>query len=341
MLIIVIIAFSMTDTYFINKYDGFDSKSMNASISLHEKSLPKKLYKQKKKAASDDKNILFKYAEASSSLNYDIYTATQLTAPKISKLVCTTAGVKIVWGKIKGAVKYRLFVKSGKSWVKLADTASVSYVHKAVKSGNTYTYTLRCISKDGKKYTSSFDAKGKSVKYIAAPKITKLENAASGVKLTWGKVNGVSKYRIYVKNGQSWVKLADTTALSYIHKAAKSGVTYTYTLRCLDAKGKITGSYYTSGRKIQFIAMPVVSLANVKGGVKINWKKISGAAKYRIFVKNTNMKWSKLVDVAAVSYIDREVKTGAVYTYTVRCITADGKKYTSAYNTKGVTIKHK
>ena len=49
----------------------------------------------------------------------------------------------------------------------------------------------------------------------------------------------------------SWSKLADTTALTYIDKTAKSGTRYIYTVRCINSTGKAyTSAYNTTGLAI-------------------------------------------------------------------------------------------
>ena len=98
---------------------------------------------------------------------------TSLATPKISKAESINGGVKISWGKVKGAVKYRVYYKGSKGWTRLADTTSTSYTDSKVSSGKTYTYTVRCINSSATKFTSGYDSKGKTVKYISAPKITK------------------------------------------------------------------------------------------------------------------------------------------------------------------------
>ena len=52
----------------------------------------------------------------------------------------------------------------------MVDTTSTSYIDKDVSSGKNYTYTVRCINSSATKFTSGYDSKGKSVKYISAQK---------------------------------------------------------------------------------------------------------------------------------------------------------------------------
>jgi fibronectin type 3 domain-containing protein len=101
-------------------------------------------------------------------------------------------------------------------------------------------------------------------------------------------------------------------------------------------------SYDTTGRCVQLADTPVVNGATyVKGGVNIDWEEAQGAVKYRVFVKYGNKSWTKLADTTDTTFTHKTGKNGRVYTYTVRCVTASGKTYVSAYDKTGVTIKFK
>ena len=180
---------------------------------------------------------------------------TSLTTPKISKAESINGGVKISWDKVKGAVKYRVYYKGSKGWTRLADTTSTAYTDKAVSSGKNYTYTVRCINSSATKFTSGYDSKGKTVKYISAPKITKAESVNGGVKISWNKSNGAEKYRVYYKGSKGWTRLADTTSTSYTDSKVSSGKTYTYTVRCINSSAtKFTSGYDSNGKSVKYIS---------------------------------------------------------------------------------------
>ncbi len=182
-------------------------------------------------------------------------TVKYISAPKITKAESVNGGVKISWRKVKGAVKYRVYYKGSKGWTRLADTTSTSYTDSKVSSGKTYTYTVRCINSSATKFTSGYDSKGKTVKYISAPKITKAESVNGGVKLTWSKVKGAEKYRIYYKGSKGWTRLADTTSTSYTDSKVSSGKTYTYTVRCINSFAtKFTSGYDSKGKSVKYIS---------------------------------------------------------------------------------------
>lgn len=268
-----------------------------------------------------------------------------LGTPTLKSLSNGKGYVTVTWNAMTGAEKYRLFRKASNedtNWVQIADTTATTYNDPIVESGITYSYTVRCISADGTKYTSPYVIADGSILYIAAPAVSKVANAVGGVTVTWSKVAGADKYRVFRKTTGGWSKLADTTAVTYTDKTAKSGTAYSYTVRCISADGKsFVSGYDTTGKKITYIAAPAVSkVANAVGGVTVTWGKIAGAAKYRVFRKLGSGSWSKLADTTALTYTDKKAVSGKTYSYTVRCITANGKSFTSACNTTGKSITY-
>lgn len=252
----------------------------------------------------------------------------QFIAPPDVSLSNHEDGVKISWNKLTGAVNYRIFYYYKDEWHKLATTTSTSYIDKDVRSGNTYTYTVRCVSADGSTYVSDYLA-GKKIKYIAAPDFS-LSNHEDGVKVSWNKVTGAAKYRVFYYGSDGWRRLTDTTSTSFIDEDVRSGNSYKYTVRCVSADGKEFTSDYRSGKTIKYIAPPDFSLSNHENGVKISWNKVTGAVNYRIFYYYNN-EWHKLATTTSTSYVDKDVRSGNTYTYTVRCVSADGSTYVSDY----------
>jgi len=168
-------------------------------------------------------------------------------APTISKLDITTGGIKLSWNKIAGVYGYRL---SG-GWKRFKDTTATSFTDSGVVPNKTETYTIRCIDKNGKT-VSGFNSKGWSKKYTpVAPKITRLSNTSKGVSVTWNKIAGVYGYRLYRKyDGGSWTRVKDTTSTSFTDSGAKKGKKATYTVRCIDRKGKTVSGFNSKGWSI-------------------------------------------------------------------------------------------
>ena len=265
--------------------------------------------------------------------------SSNLATPKISKTENVNGGVKLTWSKVKGAEKYRVYYKGSKGWTRMVDTTSTSYIDKDVSSGKNYTYTVRCINSSATKFTSGYDSKGKFVKYISAPKITKAESVDGGVKISWNKSNGAEQYRVYYKGRKGWTRMVDTTSTSYIDKDVSSGKNYTYTVRCLNkSKNKFTSGYNSTGKSIKYVSAPKISKTEATyNSVKLNWDKVNGAEKYRVY-RRGEKGWSRLFDTTSTTFTDTNLYADTEYTYTVRCINSSANKFTSGYNSKGFTV---
>ena len=173
-------------------------------------------------------------------------------APTISKLENTSGGIKISWNKIAGVYGYRLYYKtSSGGWKRFKDTTATSFTDSGVSPNRTETYTIRCIDKNGNT-VSGFYSRGWSKKYTpVAPTITRLSNTSKGVSVTWNEIAGVYGYRLYRKyDGGSWTKVKDTTSTSFTDSGAKKGKKVTYTVRCIDRKGKTVSGFNSKGWSI-------------------------------------------------------------------------------------------
>ena len=282
----------------------------------------------------------------SNGMNYKVIRIdgiASVATPKISSLSGSASGVNIKWGKVTNAEKYKVFRKTGNGkWVGIGTTTSTEFVDKNVVSGTTYVYTVRCISSDGKIYTSSYDANGKSIQYLSAPKLSSVSNTASGIKIKWDKVSGAAKYRVFFKTGSgSWTKIADTTSTNYTWTSAKSGQSYKFTVRCVSSDGKTyTSGYDSAGLSLNYIAVPKLSSVFAdNSGTVIKWDKVAGAENYRVFYKTASGELTKIADTVGTSYTWTGAKYGTEYTYTVRCLSKDGKSYTSDYDHTGKSLK--
>ena len=268
-----------------------------------------------------------------------------IAVPVLTSAYNTEAGITVTWGKVGGVSKYRVFRKlDNGGWTRLADTSATSYTDRSVVLGKKYTYTVRCITEDGADYLSDYNRNGISSVYfpLPTPSVKKLTASDGGVKVEWDAVKGASKYRVFRKVGSgSWVSLTDTTATSYQDSSAAMGTAYTYTVRCVSADGKTYLSNYTGGSSITRVGTPaLISASNIDGGVEVKWNKVSGAVKYRVFRRIGSETWKTLGDTTGTSWIDKSAKSGTKYSYTVRCLTADGKFFASDYDHNGKAVTY-
>ena len=290
-----------------------------------------KIYGYKGTAAETyAKNNSFKFVALSNDL----------PTPSISSLKNTTGGIKLAWKKVDGAYGYRIYQKTSNGWKRIKDTTATSFTDSAVSANQTKTYTIRCIDKKGKT-VSGFNSKGWSKKYTATtPKITKLTNTSKGVSVTWNKITGVYGYRLYQKTSNGWKRIKDTTATSYTDSAVSANQTKTYTIRCIDKKGKTVSGFYSKGwsKKYTPVAPTISKLENTTGGIKLSWNKITGVYGYRVYAK-TSSGWKKLKDTTATNLTDSAVSANQTKTYTIRCIDKNGKTV-SGFNSKGWSKKY-
>ena len=203
-------------------------------------------------AAASGKKLDYTVKAVSSkgSSNYVAKTINYIATPKLTSLANGTSGAVLKWGAVKGAATYRVYRKAAgaTSWTALANVKTTSYTDKTAKSGTKYIYTVKAFNGS---LTSGYDSTGLTLKFLAAPKLTKISNPTGGITVTWGKVTGASTgYRVYRKvSGGSWTLLGTVKTTSYTDKTAAKGKTYTYTIRAVD--GSNLSAYNTTGLSIK------------------------------------------------------------------------------------------
>ena len=175
---------------------------------------------------------------------------------------------------------------------------------------------------------------------VATPSISKLENTAGGIKLSWNKVSGTYGYRLYQKTSNSWKRIKDTTATSFTDSAVSVNQTKTYTIRCIDGSGKTISGYNSKGwsKKYTPVAPIISKLENTTSGIKLSWNKITGVYGYRVYQKTSNG-WKRIKDTTSTSFTDSAVSANQTKTYTIRCIDKKGNTI-SGFNSKGWSKKY-
>ncbi len=183
---------------------------------------------------------------------YDITEIEQLecSKPSLKTISNTTSGVKITWGKVKGADEYNIYrkVKGGSSYRKIGTTTKTTYTDKTAKSGKKYYYYVKAVNEAGSSDASS----SKSILYLADPTLKTPSSTKKGIVLKWNKITGAEGYRVYRKTGSgSYKKIATvkgSTKVTYTDKSAKKGKTYTYKIKAYKSDNT---SVYSNEKKIK------------------------------------------------------------------------------------------
>jgi len=281
------------------------------------------------------------------SVNFTIVPAT----PVLASLANSTTGPLLKWNKAAGATGYYVMRKTGTgSWAsvkKITAATTLSYTDTTAVSGTTYSYSVRAYGGAGSTL-GSYNTTGKSITYVATPKLTSAVNAATGVKFTWGKVSGATGYLIYRKTGTgAWTKVKTITSaatVAWTDTAVKTGTTYTYTAKAYKTSTSNISAYNTTGKKVIYVAMPkLTSLKNSKSGPVLKWGKITNATGYLIYRKVSGGAWVKVATITKVgtlTWTDKAAANKKTYYYTIKAYKTSST-VVSAYSSTGwkITVK--
>ena len=260
-------------------------------------------------------------------------------APILTSLTVTSTGLKLSWSSLSGASSYRVYRKqAGGSWSQIATTKSTQYTDTSVKNGKFYTYTVRALR--GSTLTA-YDTVGLSSCYLAPYKPT-VTNTASGVQLSLPDPLDDFGYLVYIyrRTGSgSWTRIGAQRAYtpSWVDTTAVSGTTYDYTVRISYAN---TASPISSVRHTYLSTPDLVSAACQGSGIRVSWKKVTGASGYRIYRKTAGSGWTRITDLSGgsvTSYTDTNVKNNTDYTYTVKALKGS---FSSYYSTTGISCHY-
>lgn len=187
-------------------------------------------------------------SEFTSEFNSEGWSYTYYPTPKITKCEAVSGGVEITWNPVKGAEKYRVYYKGSKGWTKMADVSGTSYVDTDVSAKHWYTYTVRCVSSDGTRFMSDYDANGTRFYLLETPAIDHFNTRMDGIEIVVDAIKSLA--RIYRKTSTGWKRIAelDTQDNSVFRDTdVEPGKTYTYTVRKVDEDGNFLSWYNTSG----------------------------------------------------------------------------------------------
>ena len=174
----------------------------------------------------------------------------------------------ITWTKVAGASGYYIYRKSGNSWQNIGKASGTSYTHTSsakypVKTGVTYTYTVKAFRKVGTKNVyGGYDKTGIKGKTVPGrPELVSVECTGEGkITIRWKKAAGATNYLVYRKDSKGkWQLIKNISGekmIGYTHVSSKkypivTGKSYTYTVRSYTTTGKTYGLYNTKGISVK------------------------------------------------------------------------------------------
>ena len=319
----------------------------------------RKLYKDgawteyKRKLTTEDLSWVDSHIQPGEKAGYVVYaykdeeqldkqsvTTMYLSKPNVSTYN-GEKGVVLHWSNVTGASYYKVYrrVYTNKKWsapTLYKTTKATTYTDTHLKTNTKVQYYVYACNGDYRSAAGKDD-----ITYLAVVKPT-LANAANGVKVSW-KSNGGTQYEVYrsvYSNGKwgraRYVGETKKGVLTYTDTKVKAGQRVKYFV--VGQKGD-TVSDRGAGKSGRYLKQPTIKLSKATKGVKVSWKKVTGATSYKIYRSvYKNGKWTDYVQyktTKSTSYTDTSIKVGTRVRYTVY---AYNDTYKSAYKT-GISIK--
>ncbi len=244
------------------------------------------------------------------------FAASKLSAPKLSAAKNTRAGIVLKWKSVKGATKYCVYRKVGKTaYKRLATVKSATYTHKSAVSGTRYSYRIKAFGKGAASGYSS----ARTITRVATPSL-KLSNTNSSVKARWSTVKKASGYVLLFKksSAKKYSVLYRGKAKTFSFDIIASGGSYDMKVKAVI--GKDSGAY-SSVKSDTFLEAPSIvaeELLDMKG-ITLKWGKIYKAQKYLIYrsLKSENS-FKRIAAVTSTTYIDSDITGINSYKYYVK-----------------------
>ena len=168
-----------------------------------------------------------------------------------------SAGILVTWQKATGAHAYQVYRKTaGTGWKCVAKNIhDTEWKDIDAAKGTKYIYTVRAVADDGTT-RGGYDAAGKTATVTKDPitpanvTLGKAVAGKNGITVTWSYAADARTYRVYRKAaGETKWTIMDKNAIgkSWTDTNVTKGTTYTYTVRGVNANGKLSPSHDKTG----------------------------------------------------------------------------------------------
>lgn len=157
--------------------------------------------------------------------------------------------VKLTWNKVASATGYEIYRSKTKNgtYKKVATVNSGSTVNKTIvaTTGTKFYYKVKAFKKSSSSmvyssYSNVLSAKTKLGKPILSKIIKK---TSKSVKLTWKKLDGASRYEIYMKTGSEGkykkIKTVSSGKTTFTKTKLTKGKKYSFKIKAYNKAGKV------------------------------------------------------------------------------------------------------
>ena len=180
-------------------------------------------------------------------------------------------------------------LQGGKSSVVYLDqvkaASSISFKISTTPVSGTYKLVLGCAGvKVEENFSFTSQPASVDTKLAAPAKVKAVQTAATKVKITWNKVTQAVSYDIYRSTSakKNFKKIGSSKTNSYNDKKAVAGKTNYYKVVAVHNNTALS-SDKSSAAKVAVLGAPKAAAKAAKKSVKVSWKKISGAAGYKVY----------------------------------------------------------
>lgn len=160
---------------------------------------------------------------------------------------------------------------------------------------------------------------------LETPNNIVLKNEKMGISVSWNAVPSATSYKIYKRSAgqREMTYLATVTeGNTYFDGKVASGNYYRYAVTAVFDAGE---SDMGAGVYIKRLANPyAIKAVNKTDGINVTWGKINGAGSYRVYRRAAGEKyWTYICTSSTTSYLDKNVKGGTYYKYTIRAVSGN------------------
>jgi cellulose 1,4-beta-cellobiosidase len=173
---------------------------------------------------------------------------------------------------------------------------------------------------------------------IAPPSTPTNLSATAGnakVTLSWSAASGATSYKIFrsTSSGTETLLVPGITSSSYVDTSVTNGTTYYYQVSAVNGVGESARSGEVSARPVVPPPAAPTNVTAISGQARatLSWSPVAGATSYNIY-RSTSSGKEVLVysGVSGTSYVDRGLKNGTTYYYTITAVGPGGESVWSS-----------